>query len=166
MNILIETERLQMRQFTLDDVDAVYEFGHSEEVTRYTGDAGAIKNKADAQSIIENVWLAEYEKYGYARYALIHKADNKVIGFCGVKYEPELGCPDIGYRMLKQYWGQGLGFEAAEAALNYARNELKLARVVAEVVDENTASAKILQKLGFTHTKTYQEDGFTVHFYE
>jgi len=115
-----------MREFTLDDVDSVYEFSTCVDVTRFTGDYGTVKNKKDAESLIKTVWLKEYQKYGYARYALIHKGDQKLIGFCGVKFEPDLGLPDIGYRMLPDYWGKGLGTEAVFAALKYAREVLGL----------------------------------------
>ena len=166
MTTLIETERLRMREFTLEDTDAVYEFGACREVTRYTGDEGAIKTKADAARVITDVWLAEYKKYGYARYALVHKADDRVIGFCGVRFEPELGCPDIGYRMLPEYWGKGLGTEAVHAALKYARETLGLERIVGEVVVENTASNRLLLRLGFRLTDTYEKQGFTINLYE
>jgi ribosomal-protein-alanine N-acetyltransferase len=169
--ILIETARLQMREFCQSDTDAVYDFSTNPEVTKYTGDGELIKNKQDAENIIKSIWLAEYEKYGYARYALIHKVDNKVIGFCGVKYEPDIlgpgiGCPDIGYRMLPDYWGQGLGTEAVKACLNYAREKLGLARIIGEVAEGNIASNKLLLKLGFKLTKKYVRDVFKLNRYE
>jgi RimJ/RimL family protein N-acetyltransferase len=163
---LIETERLQMREFTLDDVDAVYEFSTCSDVTRFTGDEGIVRNKKDAERLIRTVWLNEYKKYGYARYALIHKGDQKLIGFCGVKFEPDLGLPDIGYRMMPEYWGKGLGTEAVRATLKYAREVLGLQEIVGEVVDQNVASNKLLLKVGFRLVDSYEKDGFTVNRYE
>ncbi len=171
MKILIETARLQMREFCKDDIDAVYEFSTNSQVVKYTGDDGMVKDKHDAENIIRNIWLAEYKKYGYARYALIHKADNRVIGFCGVKYEPDIlgpgiGCPDIGYRMLPEYWGQGLATEAVKACLNYAKDELGLTRIIGEVAEDNIASNKLLLKLGFKVTEKYERGGFKLNRYE
>ena len=166
MTTLIETERLKMRKFNLEDIDAVFEFCTCPEVTRYTGDAGTVTKKTDAERLIRNVWLAEYKKYGYARYALVYKSDNKVIGFCGARFEPELGCPDIGYRMLPEYWGKGLATEAVTAALKYARETLGLERIVGEVDVENTASNKLLLKLGFQLTETYEKEGVFINRYE
>ncbi len=166
MNYRIETRRLKMRQFTLDEIDAVYEFSSHPEVVRYTGDAGIVTTKKDAEKIIRGVWLKEYEQFGYARYALIHKADKKIIGFCGVKFEPEENLPDLGYRMLPEYWGQGLGFEAALATLAYARTQLKLSKIFAEVATENTASIRILEKLGMLHTDSYEKAEFKLKRFE
>lgn len=155
-----------MREFTLDDVDSVYEFSTCPDVTRYTGDEGDVKTKKDAEGIIRNIWLKEYQKYGYARYALIHKGDQKLIGFCGVKFVPDLGFPDIGYRMLPEYWGRGLGTEAVVAALKYAHEVLGLENIIAEVVDQNIASNKLLLKVGFHLVDSYEKYGFTINRYE
>lgn len=169
--ILIETARLQMREFCQEDIDAVYEFLIVPEVGKYSVEQGLVKNKQDAQDVINNIWLAEYKKYGYARYALIHKADSKVIGYCGIKYRPNIlgpgvGCPDIGYRMLPEYRGQGLGTEAIKACLNYAREKLGLTRIIGEVAEENIASNKLLLKLGFKLTEQYEKNGFKLNRYE
>lgn len=162
MEFLIETERLGMRHFTLEDATDVLRFSSNEEVTLYTGDAGSIASLDDAEHVINSIWLAEYQQHGYARYALVHKADNKVIGFCGWKYMTEEGKPDLGYRMLPEYWGQGLGMEAALAAMHYGKNVLGLTEVFADAVVENTGSIRIIEKLGFEFEKQYHlvEDGF------
>ena len=165
-NVLIETERLQMREFTLEDIDAVYEFQTNPDVIRFMGGDGAVKVRADAERIIREIWLVEYEKYGYARYALVHKGDQRVIGFCGLKFEPEAGLPDIGYRMLPEYWGQGLATEAARAVIDYARRVLNVEKFFGEVVEQNVASINVLEKLGLRHVDTYEKYGFTVRRYE
>lgn len=165
-NVLIETERLQMREFTLGDIDAVYEFQTNPDVTRFMGGDGAVKVRADAERIIREIWLVEYEKYGYARYALVHKGDQRVIGFCGLKFVPEAGLPDIGYRMLPEYWGQGLATEAARAVIDYARRVLNVEKFFGEVVEQNVASINVLEKLGLRHVDTYEKYGFTVRRYE
>ncbi len=162
MTIKIDTPRLQMRAFTPEDAEAVLAFSRPPEVTRYTGDAGRVTNLAEARAVITDIWQAEYQRYGYARYALVHKADNRVIGFCGLKYEPHLGGADIGYRMLPAYWGQGLGWEAAHATLAYGREVLKLNPIYAEVVEENLASRRIIERLGMVLIGRSTQDGFQV----
>ncbi|QYJ87368.1 GNAT family N-acetyltransferase [Shewanella mesophila] len=167
---LIDTPRLQMREFTLDDADAVLAFSIHPEVVRYTGDAGKVNSLEDAKRVIKDYWLAGYREHGFARYALICKQDNQLIGFCGIKYEPYLnrgaGGIDIGYRMLPDYWGQGLATEAVKACLDYAHSTLGVEKVYAEVMVENSASSKVLLKAGMRHIDSYQDDGYQLHLYE
>lgn len=171
MSLLIETPRLYMRKFTIDDLDAVFEFSSDNEVTKLTGEH-CITSKEQAKKIITDIWLTEYDKYGYGRYALVHKADNKVIGFCGFKFMPsgefgvEQSAPDIGYRMLKQYWGQGFGFEAAKAAMDYGINDLKLSNIFADAMVENIASNKILEKIGLKFDRQIEHEGIVFNRYK
>ncbi len=125
-----------------------------------------IENKKEAEDLIVNAWLQQYQEYGYGRYALIHKADDKVIGFCGVKFETELGCPDIGYRMLPEYWGQGLATEAVTATLEYAKSTLGLTSVIGEVLVEHPASGSVLIKSGLKLVDTYEREGYLLNRYE
>ncbi|WP_298444653.1 GNAT family N-acetyltransferase [uncultured Ferrimonas sp.] len=162
MSFIIETERLGLRQFTLDDAPAVLAFSSNEQVTEYTGDAGMIASIDDAEHVIRTIWLKEYRQHGYARYALVHKADNKVIGFAGWKFIDEDNMPDLGYRMLPQYWGQGLGFEIALACMHYGKETLEFNHVFADALPDNLGSCRIIEKLGFRYQKQYHfsEDGF------
>ncbi|WP_281213620.1 GNAT family N-acetyltransferase [Shewanella insulae] len=167
--ILIETQRLAMRQFVPEDAEAVYRFASNPEVVRYTGDGDEIKSLDDARHVIEKYWLSGYRDPGYARYALIRKPDNELIGFCGVKYEPLLnrgqGGVDIGYRMLPEYWGRGLATEAVIACLDYARETLGIACVYAEVMVENVASSRVLEKAGMERIDSYEDDGVRLYLY-
>ena len=166
MPVLIETPRLQMREFTLDDAEAVLAFATNDQVNRYTGESVAIDTVDKVRELIQNVWLAEYAEYGYGRYALVHKGDDRVIGFCGPKFVKEVGRPDLGYRMLPEYWGQGLGFEAATAALAYCRETLELHDIYADVLIDNVASCRILEKIGFQNRTRMEEDGLVFYRYE
>lgn len=154
-----------MRKFTLDDTEAVFRFSSCEKTTQYTFDGGMVSTLEDARRVITDVWLAEYEKYGYARYALLLKPENKVIGFSGVKYLEAEQCADLGYRMLPEYWGKGLGLEAAQATLEYANNTLELTGVVAEAAVENIASNKILTKIGLKLLDQISQQGLLINRY-
>jgi len=107
MDAIIETERIILREFAEDDFNAVFEFNSNIEVQKYTGDT-ILNYHEQAKRIITDVWLEDYKKYGYGRWAVIYKPDNKLIGFAGLKYLPEYDETDIGYRILPDYWGKGL----------------------------------------------------------
>ncbi|MCE9686917.1 GNAT family N-acetyltransferase [Shewanella sp. AS16] len=163
--IITQTPRLIIREFEIADTQAVFAFNSDPSVTRYTGDAGMVKTPEDAANVIENIWLAEYAKYGYGRWALVLKETEEVIGFCGFKYETRIMATDIGYRLLPRHWGRGYATEAMRACLQYARTHMALDQVVGDAVVENTASINVLLKLGLEYQAQYQEDGVTLNRY-
>ena len=90
------------------------------------------------------------QKYGYGRFAVELKETGKVIGFCGIKYLPEIDLPEVGYRYLTEYWGRGIGTEAAQACVEFAREDLKIKKLVALIMPGNTGSMRVAEKLGMT----------------
>ena len=83
----------------------------------------------------------------------------KVIGFCGIKYLPEIDLPEVGYRFLKEFWGKGIATEAAKACVEFAKNDLKVDKLVALIIPENIGSIKVAEKLGMTK-------GPLIHIYD
>ena len=143
----LETERLRLRQFTADDVQAMYNLGSDPEVIRYAGSA-PVRDLQEARQKLESGPLADYAKYGYGRFAVEYKKTGEVIGFCGIKHIPEIGLPEIGYRFLKAYWGRGLGTEAARVCVDFARQDLEIEKLVALIMPANIASIRVAEKLG------------------
>ena len=164
---IIESERLLLRQFSLNDIEAVYQFNSNVELHRYTGDE-IINSRQRAEQIIKDIWLKDYTNYGYGRWALIYKPENKIIGFAGLKYLAEIGETDIGYRILPQYWGKGLVSEISKQIILYGFNELNLKRIIGIAMPENIASCKVLEKIGFSFYKEdgYHGDGNTYNWYK
>ncbi|WP_076412224.1 GNAT family N-acetyltransferase [Shewanella sp. UCD-KL12] len=164
--VITQTERLIIREFNLDDAKAVYQFNAPEEVNKFTGDAGKCSNIKDAEYIISNIWLKEYKQFGYGRWAVVLKATNEVIGFCGFKNDAHIKAVDIGYRFHPTHWGKGYATESNQACIEYAKQHMALDRVVGDAVAENLGSIKVLTKLGMRYHSQYQEDEFTIHRYE
>ena len=144
----LETERLLLRWFTLDDIDAYNELGTNPQLIRYVGNQ-PFASLAVARETLVAAPLKDYATYGYGRFACVWKQTGQVIGFCGPKFLPDTGDVDLGYRFLPNFWGMGLATEAGLAAVDYARHQLGLGRLVAWVHPDNVASARVLAKLGF-----------------
>ena len=127
-----------------------------------------ISTISDAEDIINNIWLPEYEKYGYARMAVVLKKEKKVIGFSGLKFETEINTTDIGYRFLPQYWGKGIATESALPFIFYGFKVLKLPKIVGLAFSDNKASCKVLENLGLKFKKdgNFFDDGNHYNWYE
>lgn len=161
----IETPRLILREFEIDDAPAVLEFGSHPEVSRFTGDAGEVESLDDALRVIVETWHGDYRTHGYGRLAVVDKASDRVIGFCGLKYLSDLQMTDIGYRFLPEFWGRGLATESATAVMDHGREALQLTEIVGMVMPENVGSRRVLEKLGLKESETMVEDGVTLSVY-
>ena len=162
--ITIETERLVLRPFTTADIDPSYEMNLDAEVSRYTGDGGVVSYEEIKRRITENV-MGDYKKHGFGRFAVELKSTSQFIGFAGLKYLEDLDAVDLGYRFMKQHWGQGFATESGMASLDYGFNTLDLDKIIALVLPENLGSVRVLSKLGFAFEKTVLESGLTADQY-
>ncbi|NOQ70601.1 MAG: GNAT family N-acetyltransferase [Crocinitomix sp.] len=167
MSTIIETDRIILRRFNLNDFEAVYEFNSDPKVIKYTGDL-ILKSLEEAKELIKNVWLSDYEKFGYGRWATIYKPDNKIIGFAGLKYLPEMVETDLGFRFLPQYWNKGLATEISPEIISYGFNTLNLKRIIAIAEQENIGSNKVLEKIGMKQYKVadYEGDDIPYNWYK
>lgn len=155
MNVVIETERLLLRTFTIEDADLIYKLNLDPDVIRYTGDP--IRDSAHAREVLEKTILPQYALYNHGRWAVHTKPALEFIGWCGLKTRPETRLTvgqgneiDLGYRFLKKAWGNGYATEAAAACIRYGFEKLHLQRIVGRAMPQNTASLKVLEKCGMT----------------
>jgi len=163
-NLFIETERLLIRPFTLEDIEPSYLMNLDEEVSTYTGDGGVVSKKEIERRITENVF-SDYKKYGFGRLAVELKAENKFIGFTGLKYLSDVDEVDLGYRFMKEYWGKGIATESAIACVKLGFNNLGLNKMIAMVLPENIKSIRVLEKLNFEFEKDSIEDDLMAKIY-
>jgi RimJ/RimL family protein N-acetyltransferase len=155
---VIDTGRLVLRRFVPDDLDAFYELGSRPEVIRYA-QSTPIASREAALEFMKAAPFHDYATHGYGRFACVWKPTGAVIGFSGIKFVPEINDNELGYRFLPEYWGRGLATEAGRASIDFARSVLGLKRLVALVHPENAASARVLDKLGFSIEKQIRFSG-------
>jgi ribosomal-protein-alanine N-acetyltransferase len=153
MGITLETERLVLREFTLDDLEAFYQLCTNPEVVRYTGDGGIMTSLEQARTGLLERPIADYRKHGFGRWACVLKSSGQVIGFAGLKYLDDLDAVDLGYRFLPAYWGMGLATEASRAALDDGFARLHLKQILGLVDPANVASVHVLEKLGLRYVE-------------
>src|SRR5258705_1198711 len=164
MNVVIETNRLLLRTFTIDDVQLIYELNNDRNVTRYTYDP--IDDAGKAMEILEKVIIPQYVLYNHGRWAVHLKADLEFIGWCGLKYRPELNEVDLGYRFRKSAWSKGYATEAAFACLKYGFEKLNIRKITGRAVPENVGSWRILEKIGMRFVREEAVDGYLAKTYE
>jgi RimJ/RimL family protein N-acetyltransferase len=153
---ILETERLYLRKMTIKDAENVYLLNLDWDVLKYTGDQ-PFESIESAKQFLEN--YNHYRKYNFGRWAVIHKTTNEFLGWCGLKYTPELDEYDIGFRFLKKYWNRGFATESAKACLNLGFNKYQITEIVGRAMVDNIGSIKVLKKIGLTFYKKFNFDG-------
>ena len=148
----LNTERLVLRPFTVDDVQFVLTLLNEPSFLRYIGDK-KVRNVEDARQYILNAPIASYEANGFGLYVVELSESHAPIGMCGLIKREELSDPDIGFAFLPDFWNKGFAFEASAAVLQDARERLRRQRILAITSLDNDASIKLLQRLGFKFEK-------------
>jgi RimJ/RimL family protein N-acetyltransferase len=148
--IVLETERLILYQFSLEDAPFVLTLLNEPSFLRYIGDK-EVRNIDDAQQYMLNGPIASYKQNGFGLYLVELKDSRTPIGMCGLIKRAELPDVDIGFAFLPDFWNQGFAFEAATAVLKHGHEMFKLARIVAITSLDNNPSIKLLQRMGFAY---------------
>ena len=153
----LHTARLRLRPFTEADTDAIFALQSNPRVLRYW-DAPPWRDRARADRFIAACRQMEQEGSG-ARLAIERAADGQFIGWCSLaRWNPDYRSAAIGYCLDDAAWGSGFATEAIAALLQWAFDTLDLNRVQAETDTRNTASGRVLEKLGFVREGTLRED--------
>ena len=145
--IITETERLILREFHEADAEDMFQLNADPDVIRYTHNL-PFKSISEAREFILN--YTHYKDYGLGRWAVINKSDNSWLGWCGLKYTPDIDEYDIGFRFFKKYWNKGYATESALASIDVGFNRLKIATITGRAMIRNTASIRVLEKIGLS----------------
>lgn len=153
--IILETDRLILRQFDLDDAAFVIRLLNSPGWLAYIGDRG-VKTIAEAEAYLQEGPMASFEVNGFGLAMVVLKETGKGIGMCGLIKREGLSDLDIGYALLPDYMGKGYAFEIAAATVDYAKEVLGLSRLLAITDPKNVSSIKLLEKLGMQFEQEVQ----------
>ncbi|HEY7638559.1 MAG TPA: GNAT family protein [Steroidobacteraceae bacterium] len=149
MKPALQTSRLSFRYLTVDDFDAVHAYASDPVVTRYTAfGPNTMQQTKDFLDRVVAESALEGDQPNY-QFALIEKQTNRLIGSCGLMRSNTDGPQySFGYVLHKDWWGQGLASEATATLIQFGFDELRAHRLWAHVFLGNTASGRLLLKLG------------------
>ena len=164
MKVILETDRLLLREYVEDDAESFFKLNSDPEVMRFVPDKPLLNVEQARQTLIDHP-IADYRRYGFGRGACILKSTGEQIGFAGLKYLDELGEVDVAYRLLPAHWGQGLATEVALASVRYGFAALGLKRIIGLVMPKNIASVRVLEKTGLRYSGTVTLWGHTFSTY-
>ncbi len=165
MKPLIETDRLVLREISLNDKEEMFRLHSNPDVQKYTGEP-PVTTIEEMEAAIQTR-VKDYKKYGYGRWATFKKNKMQFIGWAGLAYLPEFDEIDLGYRFLPQYWGMGYATEVSHAILKYGFDVFNIKRIIAIAMKENVASIRVMEKVGMQFDKfaPYEPNGEDVVWY-
>ncbi len=145
-HIIFQTPRLILRQFTEEDAPLILRLNSDPEIVKYIHEP-VLETEEQARKILIDIILPQY-KNNLGRWAIHTKDNMEFIGWCGLKYRPELDEIDLGYRLIQKAWGKGFATESAQYSLDHGFKILHLPLITGRAHIENMASIKVLEKIG------------------
>ena len=155
MKQILETSRLILREYTLDDFDALYAILSDPETMKY------YPRPYDENCTMRwlNWSLDNYKQYGFGLWAIEIKETGEFIGDCGITMQniDEKTLPEIGYHIHKKYWRQGYAKEAASAVREWFFNNTTFDTVYSYMTTANVASYSTAASIGMQRIKEYAD---------
>jgi ribosomal-protein-alanine N-acetyltransferase len=155
---ILETRRLVLRRLESSDLDSLSALYGDPEVRRYFPEGTLTREETRA----ELEWFVDGhpEDPALGLWATIHKETDRFIGRCGllpwtIDERPEV---EVAYMVARDYWGQGLGTEAAQAILDYGFDQLNLPRLICLIDSDNLASITVAERIGMTFEREGSDD--------
>ena len=151
MGPTLYTERLQLREWRLEDADAALQIYGDPEVMHFLGDGKPVADLASQQQ-----WLTERiahyrnpEHKGFGPWAMVQRDTKQVIGTMLLKQLPPSSDQiEIGWHLARRVWGNGYASEAARVVLQYGFLDLSLERIFAVIKPGNIRSAAVARRIG------------------
>jgi ribosomal-protein-alanine N-acetyltransferase len=165
----LETPRLLLRPMLPEDAPGILALDSDPEVLRYVP-GPLMSTLAEAAATVDYI-RRQYEQNGVGRWAVVRHDTQEFVGWCGIKLMNDhvvngrTNYYDIGYRLLRQHWGQGFASEAARASLRFAFEEMNLPEIHATAMRDNLASCRILERLGLVKQEEFVQDNALWHWY-
>jgi ribosomal-protein-alanine N-acetyltransferase len=157
-SLILETDRLLLRKFTLNDVGAL---------EKVIGDPVAMEYYAAPFSREEvEAWITRnigrYEKDGCGLWAMALRSSGELIGDCGcvVQQVEDISELEIAYHTRRDLWANGFATEAAHACMDYAFSKLGVRRVISMIRPENCRSQRVAEKNGMLPEKVVFWHGY------
>lgn len=144
---IFETKRCIVREIKVKDVDRLYEIYSDEDVKRYIEDL--FSDKQEEINYTKDYIANQYRFFEYGLWVVILKETNELIGRAGIFDRENQDEIELGFVFDKSVWGKGIAMEVLEGVISYAREELGIKILAANVHPDNVKSQKLLEKLGF-----------------
>lgn len=162
-SIILESTRLHLQPFAKPDIERLHAFWTEPGVRKYLWDDVVISREQVADIVANSIH--DFVANGLGHWVITFKGESELVGWAGLRH---FGAPpevEILYGIVPQYWGRGLAVEAALTVLRYGFETLGLHRVYAGTDPPNTASVRVMEKVGMRFDRRTEINGLAAIYY-
>ncbi len=162
--IVLETQRLILREFTAEDASLLLDLDEDPEVVRFVETGRVLTPEVVCNQILPRFLRMYGEHPGLGFYAAFERTCGDYIGW--FHFRPGRENPDevdLGYRLHRRFWGRGYATEGSRALVQRGFREFGVARVIALALVANRASIRVLEKIGMSAVSDYDEHRALYH---
>ena len=161
-NIVFDTERLNIRRYTSDDLHHFFKLNGDADIMRFIRPAQTLQQSKEFLHRI----ISDYENWpGMGRWAMFSKSDQQFIGSFAIIPIENSHRFQLGYALVKNDWGKGYASESVKGGIQYAFERLGLKEIAGITFPENLPSQKVLLKNGFVFDSTFAEEEKQLNLY-
>ena len=164
MKLVIETERLHLREFNVEDAPFLLRLVNDPAWLQYIGDR-KVYSIEDAERYLLEGSIKSYVDHGFGFWKVELKDTGEAMGSAGLAKRDYLEEVDLGFAFLPEFRSQGYAQEAAVAIIQYAKETLGIKSLIAITDQQNFSSIKLLLKLGFHFDHHFMLEGEKLNLY-
>ena len=160
----LETERLILRAFKADDIEAYAAMVTDREVSQFISRGGQPMDRLEAWRSMA-VQLGHWQLRAFGQWAVEEKTTGQFVGRLGLYFPDTHPGREVGYALARAHWGKGYASEGAAAARDYAFETLGWEDIISIISPANTRSQAVAKRIGETYREIWQRDDMTLHIY-
>lgn len=149
---MIKTQRLILRPFSMADLAVLKPIVQEPDIFHYFPNQDLWTDEKTEGYI--QYQINHWHIYGYGHWALVMHETGQIIGWNGLEFLPDTNETEVGYLLSRAFWGKGYATEAANAAVQFGINKIRLNEIIGLTHPENTASQRVLEKCGLSFTRS------------
>ena len=162
--MIFETERLEVKKLSIDDLGDFHRLHSDHEIMSKIPAPTSTLEESTAK-LVSTIDAYQIERHRLRVWGVYLKTTQQFVGLCA-SIRVSDSCRDIGYRLLKEHWGQGMGTEVTAGLIHHLRQDISIKSLVASVDVNNIASIKILDKyMKVVPESESDEEGDEIHYH-
>lgn len=161
--IELHSDRLWMRPYAIEDIDALHQLWCNPTVRRHLFDDKVVPREFVVEEV--NHTLTDFAARGWGQFSVFLQNSTELIGFCGFRIMKGSPAPQLIYGLVPSCWGQGLATELVLRMIEFGFEECGFKQIVGSTDFANAASRRVLEKVGMRFDQRIEQNGLDIVYF-